>query len=150
MEHLYELQHTNYDQGGNIDNEFHRIRGSAVSFLGETYKNGLLFSRGGTYTEEDPFIEYDLKGKYSLLTGKVSMITAVSMLGQELSIRQHDLVKLVFYVDDEVVHTTPWTNPTMDISFSVDLSGAQKLKIAIVGEQDYVENCIALTGLDLL
>jgi hypothetical protein len=38
----------------------------------------------------------------------------------------------------------------MDISFSVDLSGAQKLKIAIVGEQDYVENCIALTGLDLL
>jgi hypothetical protein len=126
------------------------INGKAVSFLGDKYKAGLLFSRGGTYTEEDPFIEYDLKGKYSLLTGKVSMITAVSMLGQELSIRQHDLVKLVFYVDDEVVHTTPWTNPTMDISFSVDLSGAQKLKIAIVGEQDYVGNCIALTGLDLL
>ena len=77
------------------------------------------------------------------------MISSLFMLEQKHEIHGKGLVKLAFYVDGEIVHTTPWTNLTMDIDFRINLTGAGTLRIAIVGEENYVENCIALTGLEL-
>lgn len=154
--YLYDVQHTeysnkDYNNESQPSNRFFLINGKVNSFLGDTYKTGLLFERR---VRTSTYIEYDLGGTYKKLTGKISMIESGSVLGLgDFTATSNDFVHLEFIADGEVIYKSPLTNPTMDINFSVDLTGVQCLQIKVVAQNEHhyhsENNCIALTGLEL-
>ena len=82
------------------------------------------------------------------------MIESGSVLGLgDFTATSNDFVHLEFIADGEVIYKSPLTNPTMDINFSVDLTGVQCLQIKVVAQNEHhyhsENNCIALTGLEL-
>ena len=143
------LEYSEYGVGGNLENAIYRIVGSARSFLGEVFEDGLIFLRNRSYTESAPYLEYKLGGKYTRLTGKVSMIAEAETVGKHIERDSDDLARVLFYVNGKLVHTTPLTNPTMDITFDIDLEGADTLRIEVETDNKYADNCIALVGLEL-
>ena len=146
---LIEIQHADFSFGGNRENKVYRIKGKATTPTGTVYNEGLLFYRCGSYTEESPYIEYDLNGKYSALTGKLSMIISAEIVKEKFDFKFEELSRVIFYADGKEVCRTAWSNPTMELSFTVALNNAQKLRIEIESDNDYAKNCIALTGVEL-
>ena len=146
-EYLYNLQHTRFtvERGQNV---FFKINGEVTSFLNETYTNGLLFKferYGGAN------LEYSLNKTYSRLTGKISMIKAGNVLGLgEFAGESNNLVYFEFIGDGKVIYTSPLTNPTMDVTFDIDLTNVSTLQINIVDQGGHYWNeYFALTGLGL-
>lgn len=154
--YLHKLQPTVYsnkDYNGEEqpDNKYFIINGKVTSFLGDTYTDGIMFKRA---VRTSTYIEYNLSGEYTKLTGKVSMIESGSILGLgDFTASTNDLVHLVFIADGETIYTSPLTNPTMDINLNIDLSGVNVLQIHVIAQNEHhyhgENNCVALTGLAL-
>ena len=82
------------------------------------------------------------------------MIASGNVLGAgEFTSESNDLVRLEFIADGETIYTSPRTNPTMDLTFSINVEGVETLQIKILPDDQhsllYTNNCIALTGLEL-
>ncbi len=154
-EFLYNLQYTNYDYKAADGNKLFVINGEVTSFKDDIYTEGLLFTQTTICSRT---LEYSLNAVYSRLTGQIVMIKAGNILGAgEITGKGEEYVRFEFIGDGKQLYLSPWTNPSMNLEFDIDIQNIDKLQINVItrfdgGKYDpnaWCHESYLLTGLGL-
>lgn len=154
-EFLYNLQYTNYDYEAADGNKLFVINGEVTSFKDDIYTEGLLFTQTTICSRT---LEYSLNAVYSRLTGQIVMIKAGNILGAgEITGKGEEYVRFEFIGDGKQLYLSPWTNPSMNLEFDIDIQNIDKLQINVIARFDggkydpnaWCHESYLLTGLGL-
>lgn len=100
--------------------------GAASDPFGNDYTTACNYVHIKRWDQTKSYVEYRLYGKYSTLTG---------VIAPHADNDEEKVSCLQVYVDDELVYTSPEVGRKTDaISFSVDVTGAEYIKIVIQRE----------------
>lgn len=100
--------------------------GTASDPFGNDYTSACNYVHIKRWDQTKSYVEYRLYGKYSTLTG---------VIAPHADNDEEKVSCLQVYVDDELVYTSPEIGRKTDaISFSVDITGAEYIKIVIQRE----------------